>query len=78
MRFSKALRCIETHVTLSGLFSMGSRNHGFTPVYTRGYNMPSRWDYCRLTAALQALCLKKCQPRSERRLSDKAVASGLS
>ena len=23
----------------------GARNHGFTPVYTRGYNMPSRRDY---------------------------------
>ena len=22
-------------------------------VYTRGYNMPSHWDYCRLKAVLQ-------------------------
>ena len=28
-------------------------NHGFTPVYTRGYNMSSRRDYCRLKAVLQ-------------------------
>ena len=32
---------------------VGSRNHGFSPVFTRGYNMPSRWDYCRLKAVLK-------------------------
>ena len=34
MRIFKVLPSIETHVALSGLFSMGSRNHGFTPVAT--------------------------------------------
>ena len=34
---------------IRGLGCVGCRNHGF--VYTHGYNMPSRWDYCRLKAA---------------------------
>ena len=49
MGFSKVLPSTETHVALSGLFSMGSRNHGFTPVYTRGYNLSPHSGFVRGT-----------------------------
>ena len=38
---------------IRGLGCVGCRSHGVTPVYTRGYNMSSRWDYCRLKAILR-------------------------
>ena len=38
---------------------VGSRNHGFSPVFTRGYNMPSRRDYYRLKAVATNTYRKK-------------------
>ena len=41
---------------------VGSRNHGFSPVFTRGYNMPSRRDYYRLKAVATNTYRKKNSP----------------